>query len=81
MSSFRYLGSLVCEDGKCEREISSIIGMGKATFGQIRTILTNLGIGIETRMRLLKTYVWLVILFGCESCGRILERTHLTNSY
>ena len=34
--------------------------MGKAVFDQIRTILTNLGIGIETRMRLLKTYVWSV---------------------
>ena len=66
VSLFRYLGSLVCEDGKCDREIISRIGMGKATFGQKRTILTNLGIGIETRMRLLKTYLWSVILFGCE---------------
>ena len=49
MSSFRYLVSLVCEDGKCDREIRSRIAMGKAAFGQTRTILANLGIGVETR--------------------------------
>ena len=38
--------------------------MGKAGFGHIRTLLANLG--IETRMRLLKMYVWSVILFGWD---------------
>ena len=66
VSLFRYLGSLVCEDGKCDREIRWRITMGKTAFSQVKTILTNLGIGIETRMGALKTYVWSVILFGCE---------------
>ena len=47
----------MCEYEKCDSEIRSRIAMEKAAFGQIRTILTNLGIGIGTRMRLLKTYV------------------------
>ena len=64
--SFRYLGSLVYEDRKCDREIRSRISMGKAAFDQIRTILKNLGIGMKTRMTLLKTYMRSVILFGCE---------------
>ena len=33
VSSFRYLGSLVSEDGKCDAEIRSRIAMGKARFG------------------------------------------------
>ena len=66
VSSFRYLGSLLCEDGKCDSEIRSRIAMGKANFCQIRTILTNLGICIGASMRLLKTYAWSVVLFGCE---------------
>ena len=66
MSSFRYLASLVCEDGKWDSEIKLRIAMGQAAFSQISAILTNLGIVIETRMRLLKTYVWSVVLFGCE---------------
>lgn len=34
--SFRYLGSLVNEDGRCDAEIRSRIGIGKANFGQMR---------------------------------------------
>ena len=49
VSSFRYLGSLVCEDGKCDREIRLRIAMLKAAFGQMRTILTNLSIGLKRR--------------------------------
>ena len=56
----------MCEYGKCDSEIRSRIAMGKAAVGQKRTILTNFGIGTETRMRLFETYVWSVILFGCE---------------
>ena len=43
------------------------IGMAKASFGQLRKLLTNLGFRIETKMRILKAYVWSVLLFGCES--------------
>ena len=67
VDSFKYLGSRVSEDGRCDREIKWRIAMGKAAFGQLRTILRNLGIGMETKMRILRTYVWSVILFGCES--------------
>ena len=55
--AFRYLGSLVTDDGKCDSEIRLRIAMGKAAFGQMRTILRNLGIGMQTKMRLLKAYV------------------------
>ena len=41
--------------------------MGKAVFGQMRTILRNLGIDMQTKMRLLRTYVWSVMLFWCNS--------------
>ena len=65
--SFGYLGSLVSDDIKCDSEIRSRIAMGKAAFGQMRTILRNLGIDMQTKMRLLNAYVWSVMLFGCES--------------
>ena len=55
------------DDGKCDSDIRSRIAMGKAAFGQMRTILRNLGIGMQTKIRLLKAYVWSVMLLGCES--------------
>ena len=65
--SFRYLGSLVQDDARCEGDIRGRIGMAKAAFGQLRKILVNLSISRRTRARVLRTYVWSVLLFGCEA--------------
>ena len=46
VTSFKYLGSLVCEDAKCDNEIRVRIGMAKTTFGQIRKILVSLSINM-----------------------------------
>ena len=67
VNSFRYLGSLVADDGRCDSDIRGRIGMAKTTFGQIRKILVSLSINIRTRIRVLKAYVWSVLLFGCEA--------------
>ena len=67
VSTFKYLGSLICDDGKCDTDIRARIGMAKTAFGQIRKIMVNLSINIETRIRVLKAYVWSVLLFGCEA--------------
>ena len=65
--TFRYLGSLMDEDGRCDAEIRSRIGMGKANFGQMRRILTSMSLSIGIRLRILKCYIWSVMLYGCET--------------
>ena len=40
LRSFRHLGSLVNEDGRCKAEIKSRIAMWKANFGNMRGIVT-----------------------------------------
>ena len=67
VKSFRYLGSLVDEDGRCDAEIRSRIGMAKANFGQMRGILTSLNLSRGIRLRILKSYIWSVLLYGCET--------------
>ena len=47
VSSFRYLGCLIFEDGRCVAEIKSRIAMAKGNFGQMRRILTNLSLGMN----------------------------------
>ena len=66
--SFRFLINLVFEDGKRDSGIRSRIARGKAAFGQMRMILRNFRIGMQTNLRLLKANVWSMMLFGCESC-------------
>ena len=41
--------------------------MGKANFSKMRNVLTNLGLNIQLRVRLVKTYILAEILYGCES--------------
>ena len=47
VSSFRYLGSLLSEDGRYDAEIKSRIAMAKGNFGKMRRILTNLSLGMN----------------------------------
>ena len=67
VSSFRYLGSLISEDGRSDAEIKSRVAMAKGNFGKMRRILTNMSLGMNIRLRLLKCYVWSTLLYGCEA--------------
>ena len=67
VETFRYLGSLVSEDGRCDAEVRARIGMAKANFGNMRNVLTNMSLDIHLRMRILRCYVWSGLLYGCES--------------
>ena len=61
------LVSLVTEDGKCDAEIKTRIGMTKLNFGKMRDLLTNLNLNIRQRERRVRCYIWSGMLYGCES--------------
>ena len=63
----KYLGSVIDENGGCDKEIRAIIGMAKANFGEMRNLLASLNLDKLLRTRLLKCYVWSGLLYGCES--------------
>ena len=67
VTKFRYLGSLVTEDARCETEIKARIGMAKANFGKMRDLLTNLSLNPRLRERMVRCYIWSGLLYGCES--------------
>ncbi|GFO06480.1 RNA-directed DNA polymerase from mobile element jockey-like [Plakobranchus ocellatus] len=45
---FKYLGTIVSNDGKTNREISARTAQAKINFQKMKTILTNKHISIET---------------------------------
>ena len=51
VTSYRYLGSLITEDGRSEKEIKRRIMMAKTTFTNTRTLLSCRGINLKTRLR------------------------------
>ena len=56
VESFKYLGSILTNDGKCTCEIKCRIAMAKAAFNKKRTLFTST-LDLELRKKLVKCYV------------------------
>ena len=67
VSSFKYLGYMLTADGKCETEIKRRIAMAKDCFTKLKPAIGNRNISIKTKIRILESYVWSILLYGCES--------------
>src|SRR6476469_6102584 len=66
VSKFRYLGLLISEDGRCLDDVKTRIGMSKDAFNKRKELLTR-SISVDLRKRLIKTLVWPVVLYRCET--------------
>ena len=66
VESFKYLGSILTNDGRCTCEIKSRIAMVKAAFNKKRTLFTST-LDLEVRKKLVKCYVWSIALYGAET--------------
>ena len=67
VDQFIYLGSLISQDGRCDKDIKRRIGISKNIFHNMEKVLTSRAINMSTKLRLLKSYVWFTLLYGCES--------------
>ena len=63
---FKYLGYIITSDGRCDAEIKRRIAIAKDSFNKMSSILRNKNISMKTKIRVLKAYVWSVLLYGCE---------------
>ena len=67
LKKFSYLGSILTSKGRCDTEIKQRIRMAKKSFRDQMNMLANRKIKLDTRKRILKSYVWSVVLYGCET--------------
>jgi ribosomal protein S10 len=66
VNSFKYLGSFLTEDWRCEKEVRARIGIAKEAFTRMKRILCG-PLSLELRKRLAKCFVWSVLLYGAET--------------
>ena len=66
VDSFKYLGSLSTNDGRCTCEIKCRIAMAKAAFNNKRARFTST-LDLELRKKLVKCYIWSIASCGAES--------------
>jgi len=67
VSSFNYLGALVNSEGRCKPEIRRRIALSKDAFNRLRPLFTDRKLSRRIKIRVMKSFVWSVLLYGCES--------------
>uniref|UniRef100_H3A382 Reverse transcriptase domain-containing protein n=1 Tax=Latimeria chalumnae TaxID=7897 RepID=H3A382_LATCH len=67
VESFRYPSSQKTNNGDCTKEINSRIAMAKAKTQELDPIWKDFHISKRTKIYLLKSTVWSVLLYGVES--------------
>ena len=67
VSSFNYLGAMITADGRSKKEIRRRIGWAEDAFNKMRAIFTDRKLSLNIKLRLIRTFVWLLLLFGGEA--------------
>ena len=77
---FKYLGSMLTNDGRCTCEIKCRIVMTKAAFNAKKNLFTST-LDLELKKKLVKCYIWSLALYGAETWMlRVVDQKHLESS-
>jgi len=77
VESFKYLSSILTNDGRCTCEIKCRIAMVKAAFNKKRVLFTS-KLDFKLRKKLVKCYIWSIALYGAETWTlRAVDQKHL----
>jgi len=63
---YKYLGSWITENARCEEDITAGIGMAKASFWQNKERMRR-NVRFRTKKKILNRHVFTVLNYGCDS--------------
>ena len=67
VSDFIFLGSKITADGDCSHEIKRCLFLGRKAMTNLESILKSRDITLLTKVHLIKTMVFPVVMYGYES--------------
>ena len=67
VTDFIFLGSKITADGDCSHEIKRRLFLGRKVITNLDSILKSRDIIFSTEVHLVKTMVFSVVMYGCES--------------
>ena len=67
VTNFIFLGSQITALGDCSHEIKRCLLLGRKAMTNLDSILKSRDITLPTKFRLVKTMVFPVVMYGCES--------------
>ena len=78
VTDFIFLGSKITADGDCSHEIKRCLILGRKAMTNLDSILKSRDVTLLTKVHLVKTMVFPVVVYGCESwTGRKLSAKEL----
>ena len=67
VSDFIFWGSKITADGECSHEIKRCLLLGRKVMTNLDSIFKSRDITLLTKVRLFKSMVFPVVMYGCES--------------
>ena len=67
VTGFIFLGSKITADGDCSHEIKSPLLLGRKAMTNLDSILKSRDMTLPTKVCLVKTMVFPLVMYGCES--------------
>ena len=67
MTNFFFLGSKITVDGDCSHEIRKQLFLGRKAVANLDSVLKSKDITLLTKVRIIKTMVFTVVIYGSES--------------
>ena len=67
VADFTFGGSKITADGDCSHEIKRRLLLGRKVMTNLDSIFKSRAITLPTKVRLVKTMVFPVVMYGCES--------------
>ena len=67
VSDFIFLGSKITADGDCNHETKRCLLLERKVMTNLDTVLKSRDVTLPTKVCLVKTMVFLVVMYGCEN--------------
>ena len=67
VTDFIFLGSKITADGDCSREMKRDFLLGRKAMTNLNSVLKSKDITLSTKVRIVKSMVFAVVMCGCES--------------
>ena len=67
VTDFIFLGSKITADGDCSHEIKRCLLLGRKVMVNLNGILKSRDITLPTKVHLVKTMLFPVVMYGCEN--------------
>jgi hypothetical protein len=76
VSQFKYLGTTVTNQNLSQEEIRRRLNSGNACYHSVQSLLSSRLLSRHLKIRIYKTIIWPLVLYGCETWSLTLREEH-----